>query len=84
MNANKTSLSNHHTFCSHYPFFYFFIFLMGTVTHTVSCADEGINAVQVDQSVVKSTAIFLQFWSLVHEYHQQINALLTHTMTKIM
>lgn len=40
-----------------------FFFQMGTTTHTVPCADGGINTVQVEQAVVKSTAIFLLFSS---------------------
>lgn len=60
MNANKTSLSYHLKFCSHYPQFFF---QMGTTTHTVPRADGGINTVQVEQAVVKSTAIFLLFSS---------------------
>lgn len=62
----KTSLSNHLKFCSHHPEFFF---QMGTITHTVPCADIGINTVQVEQAEVKSTAIFLLF---SNQYHHQI------------
>lgn len=54
----KKSLSYHLKFCSHYPHFFF---QMGTTTHIVPRTDVGINTGQMEQAVVKSTAIFLLF-----------------------